>query len=228
MLSTVSCVRRKSWSLCFRARPEEVSALRRIMRTHLRMWGLPHLVDAAQLCISELASNAIRHVGLHTAVRLDVSMRGTALRIELQDSDPADRAMLPAPGRTSEEPWDGESGRGLYLVEAVATRWGWFPVVDGKCIWVEIEAGVAHEQAHAGGGRVDMAEAVLAAYQYEGAVSEPGSMMNLVAMEDAAIRLVADILHWLSAHGHDPDHALDRAHGRFVAQAGSGSPACQR
>ncbi len=33
---------------------------------------------------------------------------------------------------------DDEGGRGLHLVEAVATRWGHFPTRRGKAVWAEL------------------------------------------------------------------------------------------
>jgi hypothetical protein len=46
----------------------------------------------------------------------------------------------------------------------------------------------------------------------------PGRLTDAVT-EDAAVRLIADVLHWLRAHGHDPDTALDHAQTRFEAMA---------
>ncbi|MFH9133202.1 hypothetical protein [Streptomyces sp. NPDC017524] len=36
--------------------------------------------------------------------------------------------------------------------------------------------------------------------------------------EEAAIDVCADLLHWLRAHGRDPDGALDRAQAYFEAE----------
>lgn len=70
-----------------RSGTEEVSALRRIMRLHLGLWGLHEIAEAAQLCATELVSNVITHVGAGTPTTLAVSMNGTYLRIEVQDPD---------------------------------------------------------------------------------------------------------------------------------------------
>jgi hypothetical protein len=38
---------------------------------------------------------------------------------------------------------EGESGRGLVLVEALAVRWGWAPRRPlGKTVWAEVSVGV--------------------------------------------------------------------------------------
>jgi hypothetical protein len=46
----------------------------------------------------------------------------------------------------------------------------------------------------------------------------PGRLTDAVT-EDAAVRLIADVLHRLRAHGHDPDTALHHAQTRFEAMA---------
>jgi anti-sigma regulatory factor (Ser/Thr protein kinase) len=77
----------KPWELPFLAEPREVAGLRRVMRLHLDLWDLNHLVDAAQVCVSELVANVIAHVGQEVPTVLSVSMRGTYLRIEVRDPD---------------------------------------------------------------------------------------------------------------------------------------------
>ena len=76
---------RKPWDLDFTAEPEEVAALRRLMRLHLGVWGLHEVTDAAQLCVSELVSNIITHVGAGTPATLAVSRRFEP-RVVLRDS----------------------------------------------------------------------------------------------------------------------------------------------
>ena len=53
---------RKPWDIAFTAEPSEVATLRRITLLQLETWGLSHLADEAQLCVSELVSNVIKHV----------------------------------------------------------------------------------------------------------------------------------------------------------------------
>ncbi|MFD7946747.1 ATP-binding protein, partial [Streptomyces sp. NPDC059744] len=54
---------RKPWELPFLAEPEEVAGLRRVMRLHLGLWGLSDVSESAEICVTELVANAIRHVG---------------------------------------------------------------------------------------------------------------------------------------------------------------------
>ncbi|CAM5382471.1 non-specific serine/threonine protein kinase OS=Streptomyces griseorubiginosus OX=67304 GN=DWG14_05245 PE=3 SV=1 [Streptomyces griseorubiginosus] len=139
---------RKPWDLAFSAEPEEVGALRRIMRLHLGIWGLGHISDQAQLCVSELVSNVITHVGVGTPVTLTVSMSGTRLRIEVHDPDT--RAL---PTLLAAAP-DAEGGRGMALVGAVSDRWGVQLRADRKITWCELSTGLP-----SGGGRTGDARA---------------------------------------------------------------------
>ncbi|MGW0824198.1 hypothetical protein [Streptomyces sp. NPDC002845] len=49
----------------------------------------------------------------------------------------------------------------------------------------------------------------------------------MAIVEEAAIDMIADLLHWLRAHGCDADEALDRAQIHFEAEIaeGEGLPA---
>ncbi|KAA0930397.1 ATP-binding protein [Streptomyces apricus] len=123
---------RKPWDLPFVAEPEEVAGLRRVLRSHLELWGLHDVTDAAQLCASELVSNVIRHVGVGTPTTLAVSMNGTRLRIEVHDPDT--RAL---PTLLAADP-DSEAGRGMALVNHLADLWGVQLLADVKVTWCEL------------------------------------------------------------------------------------------
>ncbi len=136
-----ACMTRKPWDLTFTAEPTEVAALRRIMRLHLGIWGLQEVVDDAQLCVSELVSNVINHVGPGTPATLAVSMNGVHLRIEVHDPDT--RALPTLLAATSE----AESGRGMTLVNAVAERWGVQLHATRKVTWCELATGLSAADA---------------------------------------------------------------------------------
>ena len=74
----------------------------------------------AQLLVSELVTNAIRHAGLDDGdtITLSVEASDGALRIEVSD---------PGPGFAPAEHYpdsDHPSGWGLYLVRELSDRWG--------------------------------------------------------------------------------------------------------
>jgi anti-sigma regulatory factor (Ser/Thr protein kinase) len=127
---------RKSWDLLFLAELEEVAALRRVLRSHLRLWGLHDVIDAAELCVGEFVANVINHVGLGTPTTLVVSMNGRHLRIEVHDPD---ARALPILQRADA---DSETGRGMVLVDAVADRWGVLLRPAGKVTWCELATGL--------------------------------------------------------------------------------------
>lgn len=205
-------VPRKAWELPFLAEAQEIAGLRRVMRLHLSRWGLPKLIDAAQLCVTELVANVVRHVGPETPTTLAVSMNGTNLRIEVHDPDTRALPTLMAARD------DDEAGRGVALVDATADRWGVVLHADSKVTWCELATDLGSPNGHAGGARNDETEALLALYQMCRSPYVLGSRrLAMPMMEEAAIDLIADLLHWLSAHGGDADFALDEAQTKFEA-----------
>lgn len=207
---------RKPWDLAFTAEPMEVAALRRAMRLHLGIWGLHEVTDAAQLCVSELASNVITHVGPGTPATLAVSMNGVHLRIEVHD--PGTRA-LPT---LLDANVDSEGGRGMALVDAIATRWGVQLHEDRKVTWCELPTGLTSPNGHVEGPGVERAEALLqfCARAERPLGPAPGRLGKAVA-EESVITVITDFLHWLRAHGCDVDEALDRAQTRYDAELDS-------
>ncbi|MFB6662371.1 ATP-binding protein [[Kitasatospora] papulosa] len=113
---------------CRRER-RSVSAVREFTREAVTDWGFGARLDDVLVCVSELATNALLHgvpPGRGYLVRLRLEAGGCALSLEVHDSGggvPAKR--LP----------DGESGRGLLLVDALADRWGVGERDPGKFVW---------------------------------------------------------------------------------------------
>lgn len=211
-MDCTACTPRKPWSLSFLAEPEEVAGLRRVLRVHLALWGLPELTDAAQLCVSELASNVVKHVGRGTPTTLSISMSGTHLRIEVRD--PATKALPTLVSATG----DAEAGRGMALVDALADRWGVQLLDDHKVTWCEIATGLSTPDGHRSDPHVSRAETMLGSYK---ANEHTGSRrLSTAVTATIAIDVIADLLHWLRVHGHDVDDVLDRAQTQFEAEAG--------
>ena len=80
----------------------------------------PRRLEDAQLLVSELVTNAIRHAGLedHDVIRLVVVTGDHVLRIEVWDSGPGFELSEPAPDPARPSGW------GLYLVRELSDRWG--------------------------------------------------------------------------------------------------------
>ncbi|MET7368003.1 ATP-binding protein [Streptomyces sp. NPDC005566] len=156
--------------------------------------------------MTELVANVIKHVGAGTPTCLAVSMNGDLLRIEVTDPD---GKALPTPVRATDET---EQGRGMHLVNGMAVRWGVVLRGASKITWCELATGLRSIDDHVDGPQVAKAEALLGlcVIGARSKHSRPG-LRSLAEAEEVAIDLIADLLHWLQAHGLDPDAALDRA-----------------
>jgi anti-anti-sigma factor len=107
------------------------AAARLYVRDVLQYWRLalsgPDVIDRAELLADELVTNAVLHA--RTSLRLRLELRGDLLHIGVHDASPRLLRLVPA------DP-DAESGRGLRLVEQLATAWGVHPGRDkGKVVW---------------------------------------------------------------------------------------------
>jgi anti-sigma regulatory factor (Ser/Thr protein kinase) len=94
-------------------------------RRTLRKLELPlPLAADAQLAVSELVTNSVRHAGLapDDPIRITVDWSGARLKVHVRDGR---RGVRPAVVSGSIRPApEAESGWGLYLVDRVASRWG--------------------------------------------------------------------------------------------------------
>jgi Histidine kinase-like ATPase domain len=116
--------------------PESVKTGRDFTRVTLRDWGMTGLTDLAELVVSELITNALRH-GIPSARRLGADQ---VVRLRLLAQDPFVMCMVTDPERAipvlREADPAAESGRGLTVVEACCVRWGWHLLDEGgKVVW---------------------------------------------------------------------------------------------
>ncbi|MFF5158402.1 ATP-binding protein [Streptomyces sp. NPDC000348] len=114
------------WSLPWS--PTACSSARTVIRDVLRRWGLEDLVPTAELLVSELVSNALRHASGPLRLTLE---RVSGLRCLVSDGT----ADLPRPADAGPEE---ECGRGLALVDMLAARWGCETGPEGKSVWFEL------------------------------------------------------------------------------------------
>jgi anti-sigma regulatory factor (Ser/Thr protein kinase) len=123
------------------ALPSAVGDARHHTRHVLEMWRLAAMADTAELLVSELVTNAIKHatdqvdagpsVGDAQVVHVCVSVRAETLLIEVRDTSQAQ------PHKRSASEVD-EGGRGLLLVQALSKEWGTTMLdTGGKIVWCE-------------------------------------------------------------------------------------------
>ena len=118
------------------ARLESVKTGRDFTRATLLDWDMSALTDLAELVVSELVTNALRH-GVPSARRL---VSDHCIRLRLLAQAPFVMCMVTDPGREipvlrESEP-TCESGRGLNVVESCSVRWGWHLLDEGgKVVW---------------------------------------------------------------------------------------------
>ncbi|WP_338702090.1 SpoIIE family protein phosphatase [Streptomyces sp. Q6] len=117
------------WDLA--AEPAEVGRARALVREQLAEWGLLNLEYAAELMVSELVTNAVRHArGERVQLRL---VRSGSLLCEVEDTQHTLPTLLSAgPG--------DEFGRGLRVVTHLAREWGTSRTATGKTVWFELTA----------------------------------------------------------------------------------------
>ncbi|MGW4230570.1 SpoIIE family protein phosphatase [Streptomyces sp. NPDC004980] len=101
---------------------------RRLARRALSRWGLDDLADEVELLVSEVVTNAVRYAERPVTLRL---LRTDILRCEVGDDSP----QLPRQRRARET---DEGGRGLFLVNRLARRWGATRLSTGKVVWFEM------------------------------------------------------------------------------------------
>lgn len=100
-----------------RAVPAEVVRVRAAVLATLTSWGCPPgVVDDGELLVSELVTNAVVY-GADTTLTVNVVHVGDRLLIEVTDASPT-RPAVRAPGP------EDERGRGMQLVQAIASAWG--------------------------------------------------------------------------------------------------------
>lgn len=118
------------------ALPGAVACARLHARLVLWEWGLSSVSENAELLVSELVTNAVEasHSGQQIPpVRLRLSSDRSRLLIQVEDTS----RYPPSPASAD----DGERGRGLLIVDAISTKWGWDTKNDhsGKIVWALME-----------------------------------------------------------------------------------------
>lgn len=112
-----------------------VRDVRNYLREKAHTWGWEAVSSDLELAVTELVTNALVHADSEVEVRL--REYDDRLRVDVCDSDP--QPPLPAPVLASgEAETQSEHGRGLIIVDALASNWGNSPSGRGKSVWLEM------------------------------------------------------------------------------------------
>jgi anti-sigma regulatory factor (Ser/Thr protein kinase) len=111
------------------ATPVAARRARQVVAEQCRTWDTD-VIDTALLLTSELVTNAVIHG--RSDVQLKVRTDGALLRVDVGD----DNSRLPRQKSPDHEALDG---RGLQIVDLLATRWGVYDEPLGKTVWFELE-----------------------------------------------------------------------------------------
>ncbi|MER5648459.1 ATP-binding protein [Streptosporangium sp. NPDC002524] len=125
-------------SCSFAPESASVPQARHLTRACLADWGLHEHSTVAELLVSELVTNALRHS--RGTIRFALSFQDGLLRCEVEDADPD--SLLPRACRARD---DEERGRGLHLLELLSCCWGSARTTDGKAVWFELTTANAAE-----------------------------------------------------------------------------------
>jgi anti-sigma regulatory factor (Ser/Thr protein kinase) len=104
---------------------------RRFVRDTLEPLDVPTAtIDDAELVATELVTNSVMHA--RSEVTLSVESASHLVRLRVVDHSPVRPVVRNAAP-------DAATGRGLFIVEQLASRWGIDMHRDGKTVWVELD-----------------------------------------------------------------------------------------
>jgi anti-sigma regulatory factor (Ser/Thr protein kinase) len=107
------------------------SRARHFVAETLRDWELDAIVPDAELLVSELVTNAVLHA--HSPAVVSLARENDHVRVSVSDKS----SVLP---KLREYGPTAVTGRGMMLVDRVATRWGVDLDGSGKSVWFELGA----------------------------------------------------------------------------------------
>lgn len=121
-----------------------VSTIRRTLVTDLRARGLPdELVDEAEIVVSELVANGLRHARplADGSIRVQWKVKGGVVEVEVTDGG---GSTTPRPAPLSL--WSS-TGRGLRIVRSLAHEWGVAEERNGRTVWASL-GGPSRRRSH--------------------------------------------------------------------------------
>jgi anti-sigma regulatory factor (Ser/Thr protein kinase) len=117
------------------AEPRSAARARNLVLVACTRWDAGQVAADAELVVTELVANAVRHAGTEITVRM-ATLHDVPGGVRAEVSDCSTRPVRPRHASAFEE-----SGRGLFLVDTLSHRWGAEATPDGKTVWAEIVPG---------------------------------------------------------------------------------------
>lgn len=125
------------------AQPASVPAARRFVIDALAGWGCEAFAEDVGLCVSELATNAALHSG-SAWFEIELEQQPGAVRVAVADTGMGSVDVLARQPELSDAFFDdltaddaSATGRGMFLVSALARAWGIDELPVGKRVWAE-------------------------------------------------------------------------------------------
>jgi anti-sigma regulatory factor (Ser/Thr protein kinase) len=115
--------------LALRPAPSSAASARHFVERTLGGWGCAAFVEAARLLVSELVTNAVLHA--RTDITVVLRMTADGVRVEVHDGS----QVAPVVRHYEDE---AMTGRGLALVDELASKWGVDRDTGGKAVWFEL------------------------------------------------------------------------------------------
>lgn len=111
--------------------PSAPAVARSFVRDRLDRWGVAGATATAELLVSELVTNVVRHA--RSTSTLTLTLAPGRLRVAVTDASPQPAVVRPP------IPEELLSGWGLAIVERLAERWGYEARAAGKTVWFELD-----------------------------------------------------------------------------------------
>lgn len=129
------------------AQPASVPAVRRFVDDALTLWGRTDLVDDVGLSVTELATNATLH-SQSTFFDVELSADDGAVRVAVVDTGAVSATSIASRAEFEHDAvndpdldFESMTGRGLFIVSALASCWGIDDLPGGTRVWAAFAIG---------------------------------------------------------------------------------------
>jgi len=108
-------------------------------------WGMPDLTPSACIVATEMINNVVAHA--RTSMVVLLAVRGDGMSVAVRDQSGTAPRFTGGP-----VPPTAYGGRGMLLIDSVASHWGSLPLADGKVVWAVLapETGESETAARTG------------------------------------------------------------------------------